>query len=198
MARSRRSRRTLTVVVLVVLSLSLIHGFMAADVPEMGTQMLAIGDGDAAKAAALARTLGLEIFGLRGRTAMPILDIDAGLDAALALVARRTGKPAVVADVWDNPGGGVAGDGTLILRRMLERAYPAAREASLVSLRMTGTPEFDADNTSGDSGTTPTTSRPRISFTSFTLIISPVKIAPFDIVRLNKIYFPLPFPLFEP
>jgi microcystin degradation protein MlrC len=104
-----------------VLSLSLIHGFMAADVPEMGTQMLAIVDGDCEKAAALARTLGLEIFGLRGRTAMPMLDIDAGLDAALALAARRTGKPAVVADVWDNPGGGVAGDGTLILRRMLER-----------------------------------------------------------------------------
>jgi len=104
-----------------VLSLSLIHGFMAADVPEMGTQMLAIVDGDGEKAAALARTLGLEIFGLRGRTAMPMLDIDAGLDAALALAARRTGKPTVVADVWDNPGGGVAGDGTLILRRMLER-----------------------------------------------------------------------------
>jgi microcystin degradation protein MlrC len=104
-----------------VLSLSLIHGFMAADVPEMGTQMLVTADGDAAKAAALARTLGLEIFGLRGRTAMPMLDIDAGLDAALALAARRTGKPTVVADVWDNPGGGVAGDGTLILRRMLER-----------------------------------------------------------------------------
>ena len=83
--------------------------------------MLAIVDGDGEKAAALARTLGLEIFGLRGRTAMPMLDIDAGLDAALALAARRTGKPAVVADVWDNPGGGVAGDGTLILRRMLER-----------------------------------------------------------------------------
>ena len=104
-----------------VLSLSLIHGFWAADVPEMGTQMLAIVDGDREKAAALARTLGLEIFGLRGRTAMPMLDIDAGLDAALALAARRTGKPTVVADVRDNPGGGVAGDGTLILRRMLER-----------------------------------------------------------------------------
>ena len=103
-----------------VLSLSLIHGFMAADVPEMGTQMLVIADGDAAKAAALARRLGLEIFGLRGRSAMPMPDIEAGLDAALALAARRTGKPAVVADVWDNPGGGVAGDGTLILRRMLE------------------------------------------------------------------------------
>ena len=105
-----------------MLSLSLIHGFMAADVPEMGTQMLAIVDGDRAKArAARAQSLALEVFGLRGKTAMPMLGIDAGLDAALALAARRSGKPVVVADVWDNPGGGVAGDGTLILRRMLER-----------------------------------------------------------------------------
>ena len=41
-----------------VLSLSLIHGFMAADVPEMGTQMLAIVDGDGEKAAALAEEAG--------------------------------------------------------------------------------------------------------------------------------------------
>jgi microcystin degradation protein MlrC len=104
-----------------VLSLSLIHGFMAGDVPEMGTQMLAITDGDADKAVQLARSLGLEVFGLRGQTAMPMLGIDPGLDAALELAARKRGRPAVVADVWDNPGGGVAGDGTLILRRTLER-----------------------------------------------------------------------------
>ena len=104
-----------------VLSLSLIHGFMAADVPEMGTQMLAIVDGDRTKAERLAHELGMEVFGLRGKTAMPMLGIDKGLDAALALAERRPGKPVVVADVWDNPGGGVAGDGTLILRRMLER-----------------------------------------------------------------------------
>ena len=30
--------------------------------------------------------------------------------------ARKPGKPAVIADIWDNPGGGIAGDGTLILR----------------------------------------------------------------------------------
>ena len=104
-----------------VLSLSLIHGFMAADVPEMGTQMIAIVDGDRAKAERIAREFGMEAFRLRGTTAMPMLGIDAGLDAALELVARRSGMPVVVADVWDNPGGGVAGDGTLILRRMLER-----------------------------------------------------------------------------
>lgn len=104
-----------------ILSASLIHGFMAGDVPEMGTQVLVVADGDRDKAAALARRLGLEIFAMRGRTAMPMLGIDVGIDAALATAAKKTGKPVVVADVWDNPGGGVAGDGTLILRRMLER-----------------------------------------------------------------------------
>ena len=104
-----------------VLSISLIHGFMAGDVPEMGTQVLVVTDGDAAKGAALAKELGLEVFAMRGRTSMPMLDIDAGLDRALAIAATSRGKPVVVADVWDNPGGGVAGDGTLILRRMIER-----------------------------------------------------------------------------
>ncbi len=73
------------------------------------------------KAGQLAESLGREVFALRGQTAMPMLGIDAGLEAALELAARKPGRPAVIADVWDNPGGGVAGDGTLILRRMLER-----------------------------------------------------------------------------
>jgi microcystin degradation protein MlrC len=104
-----------------VLSISLIHGFMAGDTPEMGTQVLVVTDGEADKGAALARSLGLEVFAMRGRTAMPMVAIDDGIDKALALAAHSGGKPVVIADVWDNPGGGVAGDGTLILRRMIER-----------------------------------------------------------------------------
>ena len=114
-----------------ILSVSLIHGFMAADVPEMGTQVLVVADRDSAQAAALAQRLGMEIFALRGRTAMPMLGIEAGLDAALATAAKKTGKPVVVADVWDNPGGGVAGDGTLILRRMQERGVDNVAVATI-------------------------------------------------------------------
>jgi microcystin degradation protein MlrC len=102
-----------------ILSISLIHGFMAGDVEEMGTQVLVVTDGEADKGGALARALGLEVFAMRGRTAMAMVEIDEGVDKALA--ARGGGKPVVIADVWDNPGGGVAGDGTLILRRMIER-----------------------------------------------------------------------------
>ena len=104
-----------------ILSISLIHGFMAGDVPELGTRLLVVTDNDRAKGDRLARELGMEIFGLRGQTMVPQFSIDSGLDRALALVAGRPGKPVVIADVWDNPGGGVAGDGTLILSRMLER-----------------------------------------------------------------------------
>ncbi|MDQ0471758.1 M81 family metallopeptidase [Labrys wisconsinensis] len=114
-----------------VLSISLIHGFMAGDMPELGTQMLVVTDSDAARGAALARALGLEVFAMRGRTAMPMVGIDAGLDRALAVAAGRPGKPVVVADVWDNPGGGVAGDGTLILRRILERGIGGVAVATI-------------------------------------------------------------------
>jgi microcystin degradation protein MlrC len=106
-----------------ILSVSLIHGFMAGDAPELGTQVLVVADGDATKAAALAERLGREIFALRGKTAMPMLSTEAGLDKAAEIAARRPGRPVVIADVWDNPGGGVAGDGTLILRRMIERGF---------------------------------------------------------------------------
>ncbi len=114
-----------------VLSVSLIHGFMAGDVPELGTRVLVVTDNDRAKGDALARRLGMEIFGLRGKTMMPQFSIDAGLDRALALVAGHPGKPVVIADIWDNPGGGVAGDGTLILRRMLERGIDNVAVATI-------------------------------------------------------------------
>jgi len=112
-----------------ILSISFIHGFMAADVPEMGSRMLVVSDGDRIKGDRLAETLGREIFALRGKTMMPTVGIDEGLDRAAA--AAKPGKPAVIADMWDNPGGGVAGDGTLILRRMFERGIAKAALATI-------------------------------------------------------------------
>jgi microcystin degradation protein MlrC len=112
-----------------ILSVSFIHGFMAADVPEMGSRMLVVSDGAKEKGDRLAETLGREIYALRGKTLMPNMSIDEGLDRALQVT--RPGKPAVIADMWDNPGGGVAGDGTLLLRRMIERKVPKAALATI-------------------------------------------------------------------
>ncbi|MFD2238299.1 M81 family metallopeptidase [Aureimonas populi] len=104
-----------------VLSASVIHGFMAGDVPQMGTRIVVVTDGDGQAGDRLAERLGRELYAMRRDTAMPMLDTEAGLDRALALRAAGADKPVVIADVWDNPGGGVAGDATHILRRMIER-----------------------------------------------------------------------------
>jgi microcystin degradation protein MlrC len=46
-----------------------------------------------------------------------MLAIDPAIDAALAV----EGGPVVLADVWDNPGGGTAGDATTVLERFMAR-----------------------------------------------------------------------------
>lgn len=98
-----------------ILSLSPIHGFLAGDVPEMGTKMIAVTDGDPKLAAELAERLGRELFANRGRHLMPQLDEKAAVSQAMASVQW----PVVIADMWDNPGGGTAGDATVILKELL-------------------------------------------------------------------------------
>jgi microcystin degradation protein MlrC len=100
-----------------LLSLSVVHGFMAGDVPEMGTRLVAVTDGDAAMGAALAERLGRELFAMRGTFMVAQVDETVAVDAALA--APR--GPVVIADVWDNPGGGTAGDATVILAELIGR-----------------------------------------------------------------------------
>jgi microcystin degradation protein MlrC len=114
-----------------VLSVSLIHGFMAGDVPELGTRVLVVTDDRKAEGDALAERLGREVFSMRGKTMVPLLSIDGGIDKALEIAATQPGKPVVIADTWDNPGGGVAGDGTLILRRMIERGIDDVAVATI-------------------------------------------------------------------
>ncbi|MDP4535255.1 M81 family metallopeptidase [Alkalimonas collagenimarina] len=98
-----------------VLSISVIHGFMAGDVPEMGCQILVITDNHAELGERLARQLGEELFSFRGKTMPEMLSVQQGV---AELCASRKG-PVVLADVWDNPGGGVAGDGTLLLHEVI-------------------------------------------------------------------------------
>lgn len=105
-----------------VLSLSVIHGFMAGDVPEMGTKIIAVTNQAADKGAELARTLGLELFSKRGTFMMPQIDEKQAVTQALATPQG----PVVIADMWDNPGGGTAGDATVVLAELLERGVQNA------------------------------------------------------------------------
>jgi microcystin degradation protein MlrC len=74
-------------------------------------------DGEPAKAAALARELGEEIWALRDETKIKQLP----LGEALARMAAVNLGPLVVADIADNAGGGAPADSTFVARAILQR-----------------------------------------------------------------------------
>lgn len=101
-----------------VISLSVIHGFMAGDVPEMGTKIIVVTNDKQAYGDELAKTLGERLYSLRGSFRNTEVSVDEALDRATSWVGKT---PAVIADMWDNPGGGSAGDATVILTACIER-----------------------------------------------------------------------------
>ena len=100
-----------------ILSLSLVHGFPWADIPTIGTRMLAVTDGDSDHAARVAEEWGRRFFAMRQQTGFDSLPMAVALDKALA--AEK--GPVVVADQADNPGGGAPSDATFALRELLQR-----------------------------------------------------------------------------
>ena len=112
-----------------ILSIAVIHGFLAGDSPDLGAKIVVVTDNRPRKGARIARELGMELFSLRGKTRMEILPAARAVE--LARRQGRPGRPAVVADVWDNPGGGVAGDSTVLLRELLRQG---ARRAALATI----------------------------------------------------------------
>lgn len=105
-----------------ILSVSIAHCFPYGDVPEIGTRVLVIADGDKKKADALATQLGEELVGLRGKTAPQALGIAAGIDEGVAF----NDLPVVIADPSDNAGGGAPSDNTDILRHLIEKNVESA------------------------------------------------------------------------
>ena len=111
-----------------VLSISVVHGFLAGDVAEMGTKVIVVTDDAREEGRVLARRLGLELFAMRGKTRMELLAPSEALDR---LDLRSGNGPVVIADVWDNPGGGMAGDSTVILREIVDRKIGPAAVAGI-------------------------------------------------------------------
>lgn len=98
-----------------ILSVSAVHCFPYADVPEMTSRILVVADRDKAKSDALATRLGEEFVSMRGRTMPQFLTVADGVKAAMDEVAG----PVVIADPADNAGGGSPTDNTTILRQLI-------------------------------------------------------------------------------
>ncbi|POF62828.1 microcystin LR degradation protein MlrC-like protein [Novacetimonas maltaceti] len=115
-----------------VLSISLIHGFLAGNVADLGTQVVVVTDNDPRGGEHLAHELGMEVFGFRGSTRMHTLSPQRAIERAKAAIADPAiTAPVVLADIWDNPGGGVAGDGTILLAALIHAGIDNAGVATI-------------------------------------------------------------------
>ena len=114
-----------------ILSASVIHGFMAGDVPDLGTKMLVITDGEPKAAEEKARTLGMQLFEMRGSTRPDFLNPTDAVHLLKKQSAVESVGPIVVADVWDNPGGGVPGDSTILLNEVMKQKLTGVALATI-------------------------------------------------------------------
>jgi microcystin degradation protein MlrC len=99
-----------------MLSVTIATGFAWADVPDVGTSVIAVADGDALRAQRAADELGDWIWENRMRWFVPPVPVK----HALAEGQKRGRYPIFLADHADNTGGGAAGDSTEILHTFRE------------------------------------------------------------------------------
>ena len=100
------------------LSLSVIHGFMAGDSPDIGAKIITITDDNKTKGDLLSSQLGFELFSYRNKLALKTLSANKSIEHA-AKLCKKNKKPILVADIWDNPGGGVSGDSTILINKAI-------------------------------------------------------------------------------
>ncbi|MFE1625281.1 M81 family metallopeptidase [Brevibacillus reuszeri] len=92
------------------------HGFPYTDIPEMSVTVVAVANNDAELAKRAALDVADLIWEKREEFSPKVLSPQQGLELAKA----ATTFPVVLNETSDNPGGGTPGDGTYLLRAMLE------------------------------------------------------------------------------
>lgn len=97
------------------------HGFMQQDVPTGGAGVMVTVDGDREVAQKLANELGDLMFSFRKDYWIEL----PGVSESIRL-AMQSEKPVAIADSGDNIGGGGSGDGTYLLKEILDQKVPSA------------------------------------------------------------------------
>ena len=111
-----------------VRAVSALPGFHRADTRWTTFSIPVVGDGDPAAASAAAADLARFVWERREAFVADYPDPAAAVETARERVAagETADGPVVLADAGDNPGGGGAGDGTAILRELLDRGVTNA------------------------------------------------------------------------
>lgn len=99
-----------------VLDCAFFHGFPYADTPLSGASVVASADGDRELARDAARAVARFVWKMREAFRASTLSCEAAIAQARALPCR----PIVINETSDNPGGGAPGDGTHLLRALLD------------------------------------------------------------------------------
>jgi toxic protein SymE len=110
-----------------IVSCRVFHGFPYVDNNHVGVHVVCITDGDVALAERTAREVAVWIWdnreSFRHQSQSP--------DSAVAVAVAETEHPVVINEPSDNPGGGAPGDGTHLLRAMLEAGLTNACFSSI-------------------------------------------------------------------
>jgi microcystin degradation protein MlrC len=101
-----------------ILHCTFIHGFVQTDIPDVAATVVAVADGDRALAQRAVRSIGKAIWQQREAFQKKFPQPEEAV--AQAVRASASGGPVIVNELSDNPGGGAPGDGTHLLRAMLD------------------------------------------------------------------------------
>ncbi len=100
-----------------VLVVSVHAGFGWSDIRDAGPSIAVTGDGEDAKYREIAESLMDEVWRTRGQSSATFYSVEEAME--VAQMPDRSGKPLILADFTDNPGGGGYGDATNLLAGML-------------------------------------------------------------------------------
>lgn len=110
-----------------VINVSVYGGFVYSDIEEAGLAFLATTDADPDLARRIAQELADAAWGMRRDFARDMMKPAEAVEYAI----KRPKGPVILADVADNTGGGASGDGTEILRALVDQD---ARDAAVVTI----------------------------------------------------------------
>lgn len=112
---------------------SVFGGFAYADVPEAGFSVVGVADRDSAAATRKAcTTLAETAYEHRYEFDREYTTVENAVAEAETWDADARGGPLLLADIADNPGGGSAQDGTVILKALLESAVEDVAVATII------------------------------------------------------------------
>jgi microcystin degradation protein MlrC len=103
-----------------ILDCTFFHGFPYTDIPDVGVSVITITNGDPLLAQKVGSEVANTIWEKRMEFRPDLPTPEDGIQQALS----KQGQPIVINETSDNPGGGTPGDGTFLLKAMVEANAP--------------------------------------------------------------------------